>query len=405
MMRLVNYKKKNSSIKRSIIVVFISAMLITLGSIGHLVFGNWFSSAEQTTESIAMDTNESIYAQVYNFLDKPYHINELNHKIIENGILDLSDERLRDKFFAGVLSSHGEEIYSFSYGTAGGEYYGARRNPDGAIEIMRNNADTGGNSWYYSVNGDMTAGALVVQAGRFDPRTRAWYKSAAEIGGPAFAPAYKHFVMNDLTVSAAWPVYDEAGELQGVLGTHMLLTDIGDYLESAIIKYDGYAVIFERDSGNLIANSMGIDIFSVLPDGGLRRHTIDELGGSDIRNAYEKYCANKDAHFLYEGEHEKLHVNAREINMQGIDWVVISAIPESLLMADLLENMNITIYLVALAIALSILAYNIAAGKLLKPIKSLLTVSGALSSGDLSKRVEVVRNDEIYAWHRRSHAP
>jgi hypothetical protein len=33
------------------------------------------------------------------------------------------------------------------------------------IEIMRNNSFTGGNSWYYSVDEDLTAGELVVKAG------------------------------------------------------------------------------------------------------------------------------------------------------------------------------------------------------------------------------------------------
>lgn len=251
-------------------------MLVSIGSIGYLIFNNWFSSARQTTESIAEELNESIYNQIYSFIHVPSQINEANHKIIANGILDINDERLRDKFFVGVLSSRDDEIYSFSYGTADGEYYGARRNEKGVIEIMRNNAGTRGNSWYYSVNDDMTAGDLAVQAGKFDPRTRAWYKAAVETGSPTFSPIYKHFVMDDLTVSFACPIYNKLGELQGVLGTHMLLTDIGTYLKNAVSKYNGYAVILEKGSNTLIANSMGIDNFAVLPDGTLERHSLDK---------------------------------------------------------------------------------------------------------------------------------
>ncbi|MDZ7836868.1 MAG: cache domain-containing protein [Actinomycetota bacterium] len=83
---------------------------------------------------------------------------------------------------------------------------------------MRNNAETGGNSWYYAVNEDMTAGQRVVEAGKFDPRTRDWYKAAKENQKPVFSPIYKHFVMDDLTVSAAYPIYNQQGQLTGVLG-------------------------------------------------------------------------------------------------------------------------------------------------------------------------------------------
>ena len=73
--------------------------------------------------------------------------------------------------FVNVLKRMKIGIYSFSYGNTEGEY-GARRNEKGVIEIMRNNASTGGNSWYYSVKDDMTAGELVFKAGKFDPRMR-----------------------------------------------------------------------------------------------------------------------------------------------------------------------------------------------------------------------------------------
>lgn len=211
--------RRNIPIRKIMIIVFLAAMVISIGSIGYLVFTSWFSSAKQTTESIAAEMNEHIYNQIYSYLHVPEQINESNHKIIANGILDLSQEDLRDKFFVGVLGSYEDEIYSFSYGTINGEYYGARRNENGEIQIMKSNATTGGNSWYYSVNDDLTAGDLAVQAGPFDPRTRAWYKAAVAAEGPVFSPIYKHFVMDDLTISYACPVYSKEGTLQGVLGT------------------------------------------------------------------------------------------------------------------------------------------------------------------------------------------
>ncbi len=370
-------------------------MLVTVSSIGYLVFTSWFSSAKQTTEAIAEEMNENINNKVNSFLYVPELINKTNHRIIANGILDFSDIEHRDQFFTGVLSSYDTEVYSFSYGTANGEYYGARRNENNIIEIMRNNASTGGNSWYYSVNEDMTAANLVVQAGKFDPRTRAWYKAAVETKGSIFSPVYKHFVMNDLTISFATPIYDKTGELQGVLGNHMLLTDIGAYLKNAVRKYNGYAVILEKDTNKLIANSMGISNFNVLQDGTLERYDINEIQNTDIRDAYEQYNTDLDPHFFYEGTEQNLHINVQEIHREGLDWVVISAIPESLLIMPVIQGIQFTAVITILVLLLSFLIFNIIARKLLIPINKLLHAADALLSGDLDSRVDITRNDEI----------
>jgi|LSQX01.2.fsa_nt_gb diguanylate cyclase (GGDEF)-like protein/PAS domain S-box-containing protein/putative nucleotidyltransferase with HDIG domain len=391
----MNDKKRNISIKNIIIIVFIIFLFLSISIYGTLVYTNWISSARKTTERIAKDINDDLFNKLSSFMYEPYHINEVNYLTITNGLIDISDETLRDKFFVGVLNSHNDEIYSFSYGTVNGEYYGARRNENGIIEIMKNNESTGGNSWYYTANEDMTAGELVVRAGQFNPRTREWYKAAIEAEGPSFSHIYKHFFMDDLTVSAAWPVYNDRKEIQGVLGTHLLLSDINIFLKDAVKEYNGVALIIEKSSSDLIANSMGMDNFTVLKDGTLKRYNLTDVINFDIQNAYVQYQENNARQFVYEGERENFYINAQEVNMSGIDWVVISAIPESILLTDVDSSMRWAAFIATLSLLLSILAYNIVTGKMLKPMNSLLHVAEALSSGDLSKRVEVVRYDEI----------
>ncbi len=389
-------KEKTTLLLRSIILlIFIISLFLSAVCYGALIFTNWMSSAKKTTEQIAADANEYIYKQVCSFMQAPYQMNELTQKIIENGMLDLSDEKQRDRFFAAVLEAQSNEIYSFSYGTANGEYYGARRNGNGVIEIMRNNAETSGESWYYSVNEDLAAENLVVRAGKFDPRTRAWYKAAVEVGGPIFSPLYKHFVMDDLTVSAACPIYNESGKHEGVVGTHMLLSDIGTYLRDAVDKYNGIAIIIDKESNYLIANSMGAANFTVLQDGTLDRYGIEDIDNTDIQNAYKQYKTNSDLEKIYKGENDNIFLNTKEIHMDGIDWLVVTVIPESIFMTDVMNSMLWAAIIATLSLLLSVLIYNLFMNKYIKPMESLLLVSYELSSGNLSKRVDIIRNDEI----------
>lgn len=388
-------KKRNMPIKRFIILVYMIAMLISILSIGYLVFSRWFSSAKQTTENIAEEMNKNIYNQISSFLREPEKINESNHKIIANEILDITNENLRDKFFVGVLSSYENKIYSFSYGTQNGEYYGARRNEKGAIQIMKNNATTGGNSWYYWVNNDLSIGKLAMQAGKFDPRTRAWYKKAVAAKGPTFSPVYKHFVMNDLTISYACPVYNKDNSFEGVLGTHMLLNDIDSYLAQTVSRYNGYAVILEKNSNSLISNSMGINNFDVLQDGTLKRYNIDKINNSDIQEAYAQYKTHLNPNFFFKGKDHNFYINIKEIHLPGLDWVVVSASPEGHLIAPAVQSIRLAAILATLFLLFSFMMYAIITRKLLKPMRTLLQTSDALSSGDLSKRIDIVRNDEI----------
>lgn len=383
------------SIRNIIIIVFIVSMIASVVIIGNVVFSNWIFSAKETTGKIAEDINDQIFHQIDTFIQVPEHVNEVNQKLIQNGILELTNDTERENFFVGVLNSHNSEIYSFSYGTENGEYYGARRNENGVIQIMRNNANTGGNSWYYSVNEDMTSGDLVVRAGKFDPRTRDWYQAAKEAKGPVFSPIYKHFVMDDLTVSAAWPIYDKNGDLQGVLGTHMILSNIDKYLQEIVQDNNGIAVILEKNTEELIANSFGMKNFQTLEDGTIQRLRLNKAENQTIIQAYEQYKSSKEDRIVLDNGSDSLYFNFTEYHKDGLDWVVITEINDSVLMADIYKNMEMTVLFIILIVLISAAVYYILTKTLIKPINTLIEATERLSSGDLSQKVPIMRNDEI----------
>lgn len=395
-MRETKLDKKSISIKNIVIIVFIILMLTTVCVIGYIVFSNWSFSANKTIAKMSEDMNAEISNQVDVFINVPLHINEVNHSLIENGIVDIYNETERESFFVGVLKTHsGEDVYSFSYGTENGEYYGSRKNENNDIEIMRNNEDTHGESWYYSVTEDMTAGELVVCAGKFDPRTRDWYKAAKEARKPVFSSVYKHFVMNDLTVSAAYPIYNKDGGLQGVLGTHITLSKIDEYLKEIVKDKNALAVIVEMNSGELIANSLDMENFIILEDGSVKRLTIDEIENQALIKAQEKYKNTKESNFKIKNEKDELYINITEHHEEGLDWLVITAIPESLFMSSIADNMKLTLLLTILALLLSLTIYLKLTNLFLKPINDLMDTAEKFSQGDLSKRATIVRNDEI----------
>jgi PAS domain-containing protein len=322
-------------------------------------------------------------------------VNQVSHTLIEKKTVDLSAPQIRDTYFASLLTSIEGPIYSLSIGTKEGYYYGARKNVEAVVELMHNDIQTGGKSWYYALNDDFSAGQRVVEAGLFDPRTRPWYQAAAERKAPVFSPVYKHFIMNDLTISAATPLYDKDGELQGVLGTHLLLTDLGSALADAVALFDGQAIIVEKETGLLIANSLGLDSHVVSSDGQLHRSHISELPTAAFALAFEEAVSQPATNLMQRREYERYQITTQSLSYPGIDWLVITAIPNSLLFSHVQETLVVTILLTLLAGSLAAMTYQVFIGHLLRQVDALLKVSEALAAGALTKRVNVTKDDEI----------
>ena len=386
---------RNQSVLHVLIATFILLLFVTVGTIVVVVFSNWYGSVRQMTSALANKMNQDIIRQIDSFMQVPIANNNLNYRVIENGILNLSDGTARDRFFVGVLRSSNRDIYSFSYGTVDGAYYGARRNPDGAIEIMKNDASTCGESWYYAVKDDMTAGERVVNAGKFDPRARVWYLAAVQTGAPAFSTVYKHFVMDDMAISAAWPIYGSNRELKGVLGTHVLLSSIGNYLSNIVRPNSGYAVIVEKDTGYLIANSLGSKNFTVAGDDTLQRNTIDAIGNAAIEEAYQRYLASSEGNFLLGAKTGSLYVNIQEYRQPGLDWLILSTVPEEPFTRGVQRSIRLSILLMALSLLVLLFVYVIFTRRMLKPLNRLLNAMERFASGELSLRAGVARRDEI----------
>jgi len=390
-----NNTKSQASIRSIMLITFAFLMLAVVYGIGTIIYSNWIQSAGNAAAILAGDLNDEICRQIDTFISAPMHVNHVHYRLIENGIVDMDNDAERDKFFASVLQAHSSDIYSFGFGAENGEYYGARRNEDGDIEILRNNAATGGASWYYALGDDMTAGAIAARLGKFDPRTSDWYQRAEESGAPVFSGIYKHFATDDLTVSAAYPVYQSDGRLLGVLGTHLILSSIDDYLGDIVQDKNGYALIVEKDTGHLIASSLDIDNFSILEDGALQRTDAADIGNEALIAAYNEYMHSGAGTMIDAYGKDRLYIKSSGFTAGGLDWIIINAVPERLFAGGLYDSIKLSMLLAAAAAMVSITVYYMLTRRLFGPINHLIDAAGKLSEGDLSQRVRVVRNDEI----------
>lgn len=387
--------KENVSIKTIIIITFIILMLTTVSLVCYLIYSNWLSSTYDNIRKIAEDMHDEIYHETEMLLGIPMMINEVNNVLIENRIIDINDEIEREKFFVSVFTNNIDYINSFAYGTEEGEFYSTQINEENNIVITRNNLETDGHMHYYSVTDEMTAGELIEVDDRYDPRAREWYKAAKESGKLMFSPVYRDFNTGELMTTSAVPNYNKYKDLQGVLATDIVLSTIDSHLNDITSKEKGYALIIEKESGELIANSFDMKIFKTLEDGTIRRTNIYEIGNPEIIKAYERYSITEQETLNINDGNRSMYINITEYHSEGLNWLFITSIPKSLLSKDVVDNMWLTLLFVITAVLVLIVVYLKIINKILNPAENIIDTTEKIAKGDLTQRTVIVRNDEI----------
>lgn len=386
---------KRGSMRFTISVLFIILIAVTFGITGYLVFSGWRASADNFVARMEKDTESDILKQVESFMHEPLHTNEANHYLLENKIVDLYNRKEREIFFAGIIKSSQEHVYSFTYGMENGEYYGARRNKQNELEVYENNEDTNGRTFYYSVTKDLTSDEPVEETEKFDPRTRDWYKIVKEKQKPAFSAIYKHFVMDDLAVTAGYPIYNSKGVMEGVLATHITLSKINTYLKETVREKNAITYIIEKDSGELVANSLDEPNFRTLKDNRVERIKIEEADNKNIVEAYRRYLISSKNKFILKSDKDKLHITMTDYEKEGLNWLIITAIPQSHYASEITRSIRISLLLSIVALVIAVLVYIKSTKIILKPIYNLINNTEKFSSGNLLERADIIRDDEI----------
>ena len=387
--------KRKKSFMFLLSISFITLTVLSLCIISLIVFSRWRASINDSITNLEQEESKHIFTDIEDLVNTPMDMNKLVHNVIANGVVNLDDEKDWNHFFAGVINSSPANIYSFSFGMENGNYYGARRNADNDLELYHSNSSTNGHSYYYTVTDDLQEGAFVKDFGEFDPRTRDWYKAAKEQGEPVFSPLYKHFIYDDLVLTAAYPIYNIDGSLKGVLGSHIILSKLNENLKSIVQDNSATAFIIEKETGDLVANSLGDSNFSTLEDGTIKRTNITATNSSILINAYQRYQKSGKLAFIINTSQDKYHVTITEYSKQGLEWLIISAIPEGSFTAEYTKNIYLALVLTFLTL-LALIFISLKSTKfMLKPINHLVSIAKKLSSGELSERATIFRDDEI----------
>jgi len=381
------------SLKIFLSIVFGIFTLLMVFFVSFFVFSKWESSSHKMTESLLKDNNELLSSSIKEFLDIPVWINELKVKEIESRIIDFSNEKFRDPFFASIFYSGIPFLYSFSAGLETGEYYGARKN-QGNIEIMRSDISTGFQSWYYKITPGLLAGELSQKFSFFDPRTRDWYQDAVREGKTTYSQVYKHFVMYDLALTCATPFYDKSKNLLGVIGLHFPLAKLNQLLLKYSKDFNSRIYIIDKNTGEMVANSDKKKNFNEKEDKTLKGILVKDFKDDCVLNSYLKYSNNNinSFHCSYNGN-EFSYISS--FQYFGLDWRIIF-INNKLHIYDEIRLVFYDVLILSLfSVLFSIIFFILLVERAFSSLKKLMEVTVHFSKGAYGERFGGTQWQEI----------
>ncbi|GFE50221.1 hypothetical protein So717_19740 [Roseobacter cerasinus] len=241
---------------------------------------------------------------------------------------------------------------------------------------------------------DDSYGAVVYQtdpADTFDPRTRLWYQSASEKLASIWTDPYIFFTSQTPGITAASPVFDDEGALQGVVGVDIDIEAISEFLSRLNIGDSGKALILNKN-GDVIAHPNQDLISTANDDGTFRFVNIGEIGDPVARAAFGNLDGdgNKDISVAQE-TYSRFNFGGSTyvstvmpVISEALPWTIAVYAPEADFTGEIKANRTQNIW-IAGGIALLTAVFGLALAHFIhKPVRAFAVRSSLVSQGEIA---------------------
>lgn len=384
-----NPKKVRFPLRTVLLVPFILQIIFISGLVGYISFRNGQQAVNEVAGRLHYEINARIQEYLKDFIETPDRIIQNNSAVIGHGHINYRDQSALEHYFWEQIQIY-KSVSSIYFGsTAGGVANSGRENITGTPYIFSSDGFRRGNLRKYSTNIAGERARLLLTVPDFDSCTRPWYKTALLKGDTAWSDVYILFTGQDMAISASKPVFDNNRKLLGVVSVDLFLSHISSFLAGIDIGKTGLSFIVDP-AGQLIATSTNETIISKKTGEVERRLGAAESSIPLIRSASEKLIEkfgsirgikfNTYMDFNLEGEKNFMYVS-HVANQRGLDWAVITVIPESDFMDSINRNNRITIILIFSAVFISVIIGYFTSRRIAGPVFRLTSSVKAMSAG------------------------
>ena len=370
------------SLSLVLLIPLVVQISVAVGVTGWLSFRNGQKAVNDLATRLSLEVAARTKENFRSFGDVSHLFLQMNTAAIASGNLDPEDFPNLERYFWNQtkLSDRNTTIY---YGDEQGKFLLIQRDAEHLVYIR--DESTAPNRQIYRLDSQGNRTELI-QTAAYDPRTRPWYKTAKKSGKATWSPIYAFTASPVLGITPVMPIYNETGNLRGVLAIDLTLSQISDFLKSIKISRSGQVFAIER-SGEIVASSTD-ELPFVTDKDGQKRLLATKSQNLLIRStstylqkrfgSFEKIDRQGQFTFDIDGKRQFVTVAPLQ-DGRGLDWLIVVAIPEADFIGQIHTNTRTTILLCFFAFILAIGLGFFTTRWVVKPITRLLEASKALT--------------------------
>ena len=386
---LLNRFNRQVSLRTLITVPFVLQIVAIVGLTGYLSWRNGQEAVNQLVTQLQDEVSDRIEQKLRLFLKNPEVVTKINAEAVSSRELDLQNSQsLKRRILQQI-----KLFYPLSYiqfATETGDFIGVERNLDGSLILGIKDETTQGAIISYLLNEDgKRSQQLDSTDNAYDPRIRPWYQAAISGSQPRWSDIYVWYNKAVLSLTFVHPITNNQGNIIGVTGADVSFREFNEFLRRQKIGKSGQIFIIER-SGLLVASSTLETVFKVIDNKAVRTQATtsnDSLTQATVQHLIQRFNSLdqiQDLHrikFKYQGQPEFVQVVPFQDDY-GLDWLLITVVPEADFMAEVNENNRTTFLLCLASLALVITLGILTSRRLTQPLIKLCEAANSLSNGN-----------------------
>lgn len=388
-------RANNLSLRQILIASLISQVLVAVGLTGYFSWKNGRKTVEALALRLSREVTSHTQKHVANYLNTPTTFLKLNQVFADSQGLDVNDQQnLQDIFWQQTKIN--PEVDTLYFGSETGDFVEVETKHPPKVSIR--NQDTTPYWETYRLNEEGKATTLLGKK-KYDPRLRPWYQAAIKHKDLIWSPIYLFADPPVLGITPAIPLKNKASDkIKGVMAIDLTLEDISQFLSSLKISDSGRAFIIEK-SGKMVATSTNNSLIRRGVQGNERLHYSDSL--DPLIKATAAYIETKLDHFQHIESTQQLIFNLKKDKSDGItsqrhfvqvtslegypglDWLIVTVIPESDFMSYIRSNTYMTLLLSSLALISAIVLGAVANRLVVDSVTRISDMAKEISNGQL----------------------
>jgi len=370
------------SLRLVLLIPLVVQISVAVGVTGWLSFRNGQKAVNDLATRLSLEVAARTKENFRSFGDVSHLFLQMNTAAIASGNLDPEDFPNLERYLWNQTKLS-DRITTIYYGNEQGKFLLLKREAEDLVYIR--DESTAPNRQIYRLDSQGNRTELI-QTAAYDPRTRPWYKTAKQLGKATWSPIYVFTASPVLGITPVIPIYNETGNLRGVLAIDLTLSQISDFLKSIEISPSGQVFAIER-SGEIVASSTDELPFVTDKDGQKRllatssQNLLIRSASTYLQKRFGSFeQIDRQGQFTFDIDGKRQFVTVAPLqDGRGLDWLIVVAIPEADFIEQIHTNTRTTILLCFFAFILAIGLGFFTTRWVVKPITRLLEASKALT--------------------------